>query len=359
MRANTSRVSFPARLPALLCWLLMLFPLDASRAAPHLPRNSYLRQRVHTARELNRQLRTHPAVLIRYARTFNMAPVLVRMAFQQLRLSYLPADRTLQVHYVLHGEIIGYRVRRIRHGTPVFVLPDGTPVLLRICGNPLRADLKVQTPQTSPPELRLDSERTLAAIEAAPTPELPVPEVRSTVPSLPPATTLTPAPSVETREMPPTEVFGPVPVIAVPPGSHAVSTWPLLGLGALPLLLSSQRTSSLPNGFQELPGVPPAGSLPTPPTGLTPGQQTNQGTQQVQDWVNNNGGTPPGGAGGSGGSLLPPPVETTPQTGGQITPGPPPPTQGTPEPGSLWLSLTVGGAAALVWRKRASSSRQR
>src|SRR5262249_42643760 len=58
-----------------------------------------------------------------------------------MHLMRLPQDRVLQVYFVRPGERIGYRLRRVRRGTLIYVLTDNTPALAQVCGNPLRAAL--------------------------------------------------------------------------------------------------------------------------------------------------------------------------------------------------------------------------
>ena len=107
-----------------------------------MPRGAYLRKSAPTAAALCLQVKNDPLVMERYSRLFHMAPPLVRGGFAQLRLSRMKKDQISRVYYVHPNEKLGYRLRRVKKGTLVFVLPDGSPALIQVCGNPMRADLK-------------------------------------------------------------------------------------------------------------------------------------------------------------------------------------------------------------------------
>ena len=122
-----------------------LFLLAAScchAVGSKMPRGAYLRHPAPTAAALCLQVKSDPLVMERYSRLFRMTPPLVRGAFAQLRLSHMKSDQISRVYYVHPDEKLGYRLRRVKKGTLVFVLPDGSPALVQICGNPMRLDLK-------------------------------------------------------------------------------------------------------------------------------------------------------------------------------------------------------------------------
>src|SRR5579871_6525367 len=159
---KTAVCSFPRHLLRLL---LGLFAISASlwlgapavKAAPRIPLGAFLRAPAPTVEALNRQIRNDPLVCTRYARLFKMSPAMIRAAFAHMRLSRLPEDRILQVHYVHPGERISARLRRVRKGTRVYLLADGTPALVQVCGNPVRAVLpstrSVPYPVTGKPSI--------------------------------------------------------------------------------------------------------------------------------------------------------------------------------------------------------------
>src|SRR5579871_4974533 len=161
MTDTPSRPAFLRRygLPAALMLLCLLLCLGRPAAARTLngygmPTGAFLQQPAPTVAALTWQLSKDRVVSIRYARLFNMSPQMVHQAFGRLRLVRLPEDRVLQVFYVRPGERIGYLLRRVRKGTLVYELPDGTPLLLRRCGNPIHKVLPTQRsmPLSSVPE---------------------------------------------------------------------------------------------------------------------------------------------------------------------------------------------------------------
>jgi hypothetical protein len=116
-------------------WLLAA----SAGAAPAMPPGAFLRSPVPDVNALNHQLRMDPLVVARYRSLLRLSPEMVRATFSQLHLTHLTRDMTLEVHYVHAKETIGAKVRRVRKGTAVFALPNGTPVLAQVCGNPLRS----------------------------------------------------------------------------------------------------------------------------------------------------------------------------------------------------------------------------
>src|SRR5579871_3125048 len=122
----------------MFCFGLSLLGSAAAFAAPRMPPGAFLRQPAESVQALNRQLASDPLVCQRYARLYNMPVRDVREAFTHLKLTRLPQDQIFQIHYVHTGERIGYKVRRVRKGTPVYTLDDGTPALVQVCGNPVR-----------------------------------------------------------------------------------------------------------------------------------------------------------------------------------------------------------------------------
>jgi hypothetical protein len=106
-----------------------------------MPPGAFLRQPAESVQALNRQIHTDSLVCQRYARLYNMPVQDVREAFAHLRLTQLSQDRIFQIHYIHTGERIGYKVRRVRKGTPIYSFADGTPVLIQVCGNPVRPNV--------------------------------------------------------------------------------------------------------------------------------------------------------------------------------------------------------------------------
>jgi len=124
-----------------LAWLLVLpcVMLGQSQAVAQgsMPPGAFLRRHAVTGVELSREVHDDPLLLTRYSRTFHLPRATLLRAFAHLHVAPLREDRVYQVHYVHPGEQIGARLRRVRAGTPVFMNPEGKPVLVQVCGNPL------------------------------------------------------------------------------------------------------------------------------------------------------------------------------------------------------------------------------
>lgn len=212
-----------------------------AQADTTMPPGAFLHQPAPNVAALNRQVQTDRLVAERYARLYGMSPDMVRSAFSKMHLSTLAEDHVYEVHYVHTGEKIGYKLRRIRKGTAVYRMPDGTPALVRVCGNPIRATHPKavrgafrRAPEPGQPETALDFqpyEPLEAAVEPSPVPS---PEMRVgepytgfvPLPELPAPTEIPVTPSVLT------------PATAAATAVHTVSSFasaaPILGaLGAL------------------------------------------------------------------------------------------------------------------------------
>ena len=113
-----------------------------------MPQGAFLRSPSPDVAHLVQQVKSDPAVAIRYSRLFHLPVKMVPLAFEQLHLKNMAVDHIMQVHYVKGGvsakgekaekEELVFKMRRVRAGTPVYCLPDGTPILVRVCGNPIR-----------------------------------------------------------------------------------------------------------------------------------------------------------------------------------------------------------------------------
>lgn len=135
--------NFRSRAFACLLFMGCLLPFAAAPASAResngMPPGAFLRSPVSGVSALDQQLRTDSLVVSRYSRLLRLTPAMVRSTFAQLHLTHLRKDTVLEVYYVHAGETIGYKARRVRQGTPIFALADGTPVLAQVCGNPLRS----------------------------------------------------------------------------------------------------------------------------------------------------------------------------------------------------------------------------
>src|ERR1051326_2711266 len=209
-----------------------------------MPRGSFLRKHANSVAELLKQL-DDPVVRARFSRLFHLSPEMVRMAFASMHLTKMPSTQTVQVWYVHPGERIGYKVLRVRKGTPIFAMPDGTPALIQICGNPMRIDIRKRIQITQPNALQR------AQPGLPPTAE----DFELDEDSFPPYRTLPPLTLGPLREGLPSEVAPP----AAPP-EFVESTEPL-----------------------------PPGPLPTTPTGPVPVQLPGIAVDTVEDWLKNTG----------------------------------------------------------------------
>ena len=237
-----------------LCWCSLLVCLlclggtaSAEKPPPHrrrMPTGAFLRRPAATTQALDHQLAADSVVRLRYARLFQMPPQMVQTAMRQMRLSRLRQDRILEVFYVHPGEHIGYRLRRVRKGTWVYALPDGTPLLAWVCGNPLR---KVLSARRTAPQTKLAANiPDFQPYEESPayTPTAKTAALRNALP-----------PDFVEVALPPVQEFPPVaPVVA---GSH-LSNWAnAIGLiGLVGLVSGSSGGSPPPN--------PPPGPPPVP-----------------------------------------------------------------------------------------------
>lgn len=273
----------------------------AQSAYAGMPPGAFLQRPAPTVEALNRQVQTDPLVAARYARLYGMSPEMVRMAFSRMRLSALTEDHIYEVHYVHPGEKIGYKLRRVPKGTAVYRMPDGTPALVRVCGNPLKdAHPKaVKGAFLRAPEAALPTN----ALEFQP--YEPLEMAASPTPS--------PVPSLGPRVGEPTTGF--VPIVDLP-GPTEIPITPE-SLTPVTAAASAVRTvTSFANG------VPILGAL-----GALGGVAALAGGS--------------GGGGGGGGATTPPVIIPT----GPST---------TPEPGPVLfgLALSVAGGYRMLCRRR-------
>ncbi len=328
-----------------------------------MPQGAFLRQPSPNVAALVRQVKSDPKVAVRYARLFHLPVKMVPAALEQLHVKNLTADHILQVHYVAadnsHGDKLVYKPRRVKKGTPVYCLPDGTPLLIRVCGNPIRSRVSPElytatpVPDFTPGEALIPPTASSSVamggppgrVVVPPTTMLPVIPVVLAENVLGPAElpiaapTLTP-PQLRAASLPPVYhwvnggpglvgLAGPLallPLLAL--GGHSGHS---AGLPAVPITGVSTiiPTTGTTSESPVLPETPLPVSTPELPVGSLPGQ-----TPELP--VGSTPGTP-GGSPGSPGSPV-------------ITPlGP----SLVPEPGSITFALTLlAGAGWVAGRKR-------
>jgi hypothetical protein len=144
----------------------------AGGRAAALPHGSFVVEPIRTVEDLTRQVARRPEVARRYARLLHIAPESVSMALASLHVTTLAAAVDAEVYYCHPGaraEAIGYRPRRLPRGTVVFAFDDGTPVVIRACGNPTRA---LRPRRTPPPKVAVNTVLETPLVAPAPV-ELP------------------------------------------------------------------------------------------------------------------------------------------------------------------------------------------
>jgi hypothetical protein len=105
----------------------------------HMPPGSFLPLPARSRNEVLQQVTRNSALARRYAHAFHTTPAAIIRTFGRMHLIKLRQDLVGPILYVHPGERIGMRIRRLRKGTNIFVSPEGTPILVQICGNPLNS----------------------------------------------------------------------------------------------------------------------------------------------------------------------------------------------------------------------------
>lgn len=128
--------------------LLSIFLLAAcAQARPDL--NAFLNKRASNLHELIREVRNDREVMDRYCRHYQMTPTQVLAFLKQLKPGMIMKPELYTVYSVPEGGVLKRHFEVLKHGTPVYLGPDGKPELIAKCGNPLRGptpqvDLSVQ-----------------------------------------------------------------------------------------------------------------------------------------------------------------------------------------------------------------------
>ena len=337
----------------------------SSRAASHMPPGAFLRQPSPTVAMLVKQVKSDPQVAIRYARLFHLPVKMVPMALEQLHVKNLSEDHILQVHYVAanegRGDKLVYKPRRVKKGTSVYCLPDGTPLLVRVCGNPIRSRLSPELYSATPvpdftPGEALMPPPVSSTLVAAPAPRA-VPPPEAMLPVIPVVLAENVLAPTELPLAPPALTPPELRAASLPPVYHWVhggfglsglaaplALLPLLGLGGgsghiagIPLLPVTGVSTIIPPANSETVTSPAESSTITLPangaTG-TPEFPISSLPGQTSETLGGSPGTP----GFPGAPIIAPIV---------------PSAQVTPEPGSVTLALTLlAGAGWISVRKR-------
>ena len=304
-----------------LCFALTSLILPAN-AQNKMPRGSFLKYPVHSTAELLDQIKAEPLVAARFARLFNMSPDMVRLAFAKLRLVRLAEPMKRRIYYVHQYESLGFKLRKVGVGTMIFAYPDGTPVLMQICGNPLRTPpFGYGKPGSGQPAIPEYSEMTDNAIGTA-SGDTRATKMRNEVPSSPTTTVALDVPAddfIVSEDV--------IPVDQPVPAFHRGARGSGLSAAAVNQILSWIA------GIGATAGLFAAGGG----GGSSVSTSTNGDTNGGNGGGTGTGGNTNTGTGGTGGE------EGGGGTGGGTTVT----SDVVPESGSLWLFLFGGGAIAL------------
>ncbi len=127
--------------------------LDSSKVLPFvpwtrkgMPPGAYLASPAVSKTDLKNQLENNPELMKKYLRVFRgNTPREIRSYLGSLELIKLERDTPFNVYY-WHKDGEGYRARMVKKGTYVFVDGQGKPILVQVCGNPLRNILGLPEP---------------------------------------------------------------------------------------------------------------------------------------------------------------------------------------------------------------------
>lgn len=107
----------------------------AAIARPDL--NAFINRKVSSTSQLVAQVKSDPEVMDRYVRHFSMTPDEVVAFLSQLKMGQLQADATFKIYSVPGTGYLKAHMERLKKGHMMFFMPDGTPALVALCGNPV------------------------------------------------------------------------------------------------------------------------------------------------------------------------------------------------------------------------------
>jgi hypothetical protein len=315
----------------------------------HLPPGAFLKGSAANTAALIRQIDREGIVIQRYSRLYHLSPEMIKAAFARLRLIRLKSSEVVRVYYVHKGELLGYKVRRMPKGALVFALPNGTPVLAQVCGNPLRntpllpADLVIRKsiPLFNPeePVLRIPPQRDRADLhfDKRPNPS-PGEANRFTMGDFVPEQNLPALGStLPTSSNVPHKDLGPI--------ALGIITQVTTGQSQSPPVVVPPSAGTTPGGGSGgNGGIPPGGVFPPGGGDIPPGSfgppPESSGPPPGSS------GTPPGSGSGGGGGQPPPGGNGNPGPGGGVIPP-----MVTPEGDGLALFLAGLAPILLLGRK--------
>lgn len=115
-----------------------MISLHVVSAASSLPRGAFLRQSVHSVSTLLHEIHSDPTVRSRYARLFNTRPESVDLVFAGLHLAEFTRAGHFDICFVRPNGHFGFSLQKVHRGMLIFADRRGIPVLMQVCGNPIK-----------------------------------------------------------------------------------------------------------------------------------------------------------------------------------------------------------------------------
>jgi hypothetical protein len=135
-------------LPLLLLFLVLGGSVYAKSG---VPRGAYITRPVVSGADLGRLVRENPTVKQRYIKAWGLSEQATLQQFVGIRLGKMPKTTPMLVYYFRpETGKWGYKLRTVKAGSNVFLKQDGTPFLMKICGNPIQKPAPKQAAQLSP-----------------------------------------------------------------------------------------------------------------------------------------------------------------------------------------------------------------
>jgi hypothetical protein len=203
----------------------------AASAVARPDRNAFIEQKVNTTSELVNHVKRNPGVMDRYMRHYGMTRAEVIAYLSTLRPSTIQEEGVYTVYSVPEGGKIRLNLQRLKKGRTIFVMPDGNPELVMLCGNPM----------TLGPKQVVALNRTPVTTTEVVADEVPVTILTETESEATPLTAMQPKEPVYTFTTPPVIDETPIPI----PVSGGFNPWPL-ALGGLAFIDNGGGTAVVP-----------------------------------------------------------------------------------------------------------------
>jgi len=213
----------------------IMLSMVAVPALARVPKNAFIVRPAPTHAALMNQVRFNPTVRDRYLRHFAMPGPELDRYFASLTPGRITTTALFTVYNVPASGVLRTRLLGLRAGTPIWQDPQGRPILMEICGNPLtrgpRAPMDEATETQVVPETETSTLRILTREpDEAAEPELALmtpadPEVADSAPVLAVTGAEMADPSVATPAVSPSPLLSP---------TSTASTSPWAGLDSIP-----------------------------------------------------------------------------------------------------------------------------